>query len=134
MCDSDAPRAHPSPGCSVVDLSPLPPLPLPRECRNTVPDNGLSNSTPEDAIGELNGRAPTEPSESGYDPVRRPEHYARLRPEPLEVIEAWDLPHHEACALKYIARAGHKGDAVRDLEKAINYLARKRDMLRRRNG
>ncbi len=117
MCDSDAPRAHPCPGCSVVDLTPLPPLPLPRECRDTMPD----------------GKAPTEPSESGYDPVRRPEHYARLRPEPLEVIEAWDLPHHEACALKYIARAGHKGDAVRDLEKAINYLARKRDMLRRRN-
>lgn len=64
-----------------------------------------------------------------FDPVNRPAHYARLEPEPLDVIEAWELDHHSACALKYIARQGHKGDAVEDLRKAITYLERRVAML-----
>lgn len=115
MCDSDSP-ARPCPGCRDDGGPVFPPLPLPREHRNTTPDV----------------RAPTEPSESGYDPIRRPAHYARLRPEPLEVIEAWNLGFHAGNVLKYVARAGHKGDAVEDLEKARRYLERWIDMLRRR--
>jgi hypothetical protein len=52
------------------------------------------------------------------------EHYASLGdPQPLEVIEAWRLPHHLACVLKYIARWNQKG-GVEDLEKAQFYLRR----------
>jgi len=69
-------------------------------------------------------------SDDGFDPVERPAHYARLDPEPLDVIEAWGLDHHSACALKYIARQGHKGDAAQDLEKAITYLQRRVALLR----
>lgn len=55
------------------------------------------------------------------DPIS-PEHYARLDPEPIDVIRAWGLDYCRGCAVKYIARAGHKGDAAEDLRKAIRYL------------
>lgn len=118
--DSEAPPGeiidgHTCPGCNGVPA--MPPLPLPRECRDTLADRV---------------KAPTEPSESGYDPVRRPAHYARLRPEPLEVIEAWGLGFHLGNVVKYIARAGHKGSEVEDLDKARQYLERRIAMLRRR--
>lgn len=58
------------------------------------------------------------------DPVNAPAHYTRLEPQPVDVIEAWDLPWHEAQVLKYIARAGHKGDRLTDLRKAKFYLDR----------
>lgn len=55
-----------------------------------------------------------------------PDHYARLTPQPLEVVEAWDLGFHLANVLKYIARAGNKPGAseVEDLKKAHFYLTR----------
>lgn len=53
------------------------------------------------------------------------DHYSRLDPQPIEVIERWGLDHHCASALAYIARAPHKGEAVRDLRKAIWYLNRR---------
>lgn len=63
-------------------------------------------------------------SPAPFDPVERPAHYARLDPEPIDVIEAWGLPFHLANALKYIARAGHKGEAAEDIRKAREYLRR----------
>lgn len=62
-----------------------------------------------------------------------PEHYRRLKPEPLDIIEAWGLPFHEAQVLKYIARAGFKGGEekrLEDLEKAAYYLQRRISQLR----
>ena len=59
------------------------------------------------------------------DPIS-PDHYARLDPEPIDVIEAWGLGYHMGNALKYIARAGRK-DRTRyaeDLRKAAWYLTR----------
>lgn len=55
-----------------------------------------------------------------------PSHYSSLDPQPIDVIEAWDLNFHRGCALKYIARAGRKsGNAeADDLRKAIWYLNR----------
>jgi hypothetical protein len=57
-----------------------------------------------------------------------PAHYSSLKPEPLEVIEGWGLPFHEAQVLKYIARAGLKGGSekiLEDLHKARFYLDRR---------
>lgn len=54
-----------------------------------------------------------------------PDHYSRLSPQPIEVIEAWGLDFEMGSALKYIARAGHKEDELRDLRKAIWFLNRK---------
>jgi len=58
-------------------------------------------------------------------------HYETLTPEPIEVIEAWEhrLGYHLCTALKYIARAGQKEDAVKDLEKSIWYIKRKIELL-----
>ena len=59
------------------------------------------------------------------DPVDHPAHYTEGRRfEPIDVIEDWELGFHLGNALKYISRAGRKGDAREDLEKAVWYLNR----------
>lgn len=45
--------------------------------------------------------------------------------ETIKVIEAWDLGFCLGNAVKYISRAGHKGDALEDLKKARWYLDRR---------
>lgn len=57
------------------------------------------------------------------DPIR-PNYYTALHPEPIEVIEAWGLGFCDGNAVKYIARAGKKGDRLEDLRKAQWYLGR----------
>jgi uncharacterized protein DUF3310 len=47
--------------------------------------------------------------------------------QPIEVIENWSLCHHLACVVKYLARAGRKGNALEDLKKAEWYLEREID-------
>ena len=63
------------------------------------------------------------------DAIRSPAHYARLSPQPRDVIAAWGLNFNRGSALKYIARAGNKGDEVEDLEKAIECLRHEVEML-----
>ena len=53
-----------------------------------------------------------------------PEHYTRTDIEPIDVIERWGLGFNLGNALKYIARAGHKGSRRDDLLKAANYAYR----------
>ena len=62
------------------------------------------------------------------DDGTNPQHYRRLDPEPIEVIEKWGLGFHLGNAVKYIARAGHKisTTAALDLAKAAWYLNRAR--------
>jgi len=68
------------------------------------------------------------------DNVNHPPHYERLGEfEPIKVIEAWGLGFHLGNAVKYIARAGYKGNELRtwreteieDLRKAVWYLQRR---------
>ncbi len=47
-----------------------------------------------------------------------PDHYKRLDPEPITVIERWGLGFCEGNAVKYLARAGHKAGQSRDLDLA----------------
>ena len=59
------------------------------------------------------------------DNVNHPSHYCDgRRYEPMDVIENWSLGFHLGNAVKYISRAGRKGDAIEDLEKARWYLDR----------
>lgn len=44
--------------------------------------------------------------------------------EAIKVIEAWGLGFCLGNTVKYISRAGRKGDAIEDLEKARWYLDR----------
>ena len=58
------------------------------------------------------------------------QHYKRLSPEPIAVINGWNLNFNVGNVLKYIARYRHKGDAIGDLEKAVQYLYYEIDRLR----
>lgn len=51
-----------------------------------------------------------------------PDHYTRLKPEPFDVIRAWDLPFFAGCVVKYVARYRYKGDVLADLRKARHFL------------
>lgn len=56
--------------------------------------------------------------------VDHPKHYTYGSIETIEVIEDWNLGYNLGNALKYIARADHKGNPVEDLKKARWYLER----------
>lgn len=59
------------------------------------------------------------------DKINHPKHYCEGRKyEPIDVIEDWGLGIHGGNAVKYISRAGRKGDAIEDLEKARWYVDR----------
>lgn len=58
-----------------------------------------------------------------FDDVARPAHYAEgRRYEPKDVIYDWGLDFFLGNAVKYISRAGRKGDKIQDLEKAKQYI------------
>ena len=62
--------------------------------------------------------------------VNHPSHYGGdTTYETIKVIEAWGLGFHLGNAVKYISRAGRKGDALEDLRKAAWYLAREIERL-----
>ena len=63
------------------------------------------------------------------DDINKASHYNQ-HPSGVEVIEI--VQHECFCignALKYILRHKHKGNAVKDLQKAIYYLERKIELL-----
>lgn len=62
--------------------------------------------------------------ESGGDTINHPPHYTHGNIETIDVIEAWKLGFCLGNAIKYISRAGHKGEALQDLKKARWYLDR----------
>ena len=59
-------------------------------------------------------------------PIDHPEHYGGKDDpyEAIKVIEAHQLNFHLGNAVKYIFRAGLKGDYAEDLKKAVWYLNR----------
>jgi hypothetical protein len=68
--------------------------------------------------------------------VDHPAHYGgKDNPyEAIKVVEAWGLDFHLGNTVKYISRAGKKGDALEDLKKARWYLDRKIKNLKRATG
>lgn len=67
-----------------------------------------------------------------HDPVNAPKHYkAGDVYETIRVIEAWGLNYHLGNTVKYISRAGKKGDIIEDLEKARWYLDREIERLKK---
>lgn len=65
------------------------------------------------------------------DPVNHPSHYTYSSIEPIDAIEAWQLPYHLGNVVKYVSRAGHKDKSktLEDLKKASWYLSRYVNML-----
>lgn len=61
--------------------------------------------------------------EGAYDVVSHPSHYTEGRKyEPRKVIADWGLNFNLGNAVKYLSRAGRKGDKIEDLRKAIQYI------------
>lgn len=62
----------------------------------------------------------------GVEPemVNHPAHYNMGNIEVIDAIEAWNLDFSLGNAVKYIARAKHKGREIEDLKKAVWYLER----------
>ena len=58
------------------------------------------------------------------DLVDHPPHYNHGKYETIDVIEDWGLGFYCGNAIKYISRHRHKGQAKKDIEKAIWYLQR----------
>jgi len=56
--------------------------------------------------------------------INHPDHYNQGDIEVIDVIEDWNLGFHLGNAIKYIARAEHKGNTKQDLEKAKWYIQR----------
>ena len=65
--------------------------------------------------------------EMGLCEINKSHHYNVGRFEAIEVIEDWDLNFNLGNALKYIARCNHKGNKIKDLEKALYYIRREID-------
>ena len=64
--------------------------------------------------------------------VNSPAHYNSGDFEVIDVIEDWNLGFHLGNAVKYIARAKHKGKYKEDLEKAIWYIKRKIELIEKK--
>ena len=62
--------------------------------------------------------------EDDQDEINWPKHYNTCKIQPIDVIEDWGLDFRLANAVKYIQRHEHKGNAKKDLEKAIWYIQR----------
>lgn len=63
--------------------------------------------------------------------VKSPPHYVEGRKfEPKDVIRDWRLNFNLGNAVKYVCRAGRKGDAVEDLMKAQEYIQYEIDALK----
>ena len=67
---------------------------------------------------------PAKVSNIERDVVNHPSHYTRGNIEVIDFIEDQQLPYHLGNVVKYVARAGYKGDKVEDLKKAQWYLNR----------
>lgn len=51
-----------------------------------------------------------------------PHHYDYSGLQPWDVIDAWGLGFYLGNVVKYICRAGRKGEAMEDLKKAKAYI------------
>jgi len=65
-------------------------------------------------------------NEAPIEAINHPAHYGGAEDpyEAIKVVEAWGLGFHLGNVVKYLSRAGKKGDALEDLKKARWYLDR----------
>jgi hypothetical protein len=68
-----------------------------------------------------------------YWDVHHPNHYTKGRKyEPWDVVDDWNLNYFAGTALKYISRYERKGSPVTDLKKAIQFLEKEIERLKRK--
>jgi hypothetical protein len=75
---------------------------------------------------DMNDREATFTIDESKSKVKHPQHYGgKDNPyEAIKVIEAWGVGFNLGNTLKYISRAGKKDNTIQDLEKALFYLDR----------
>ena len=56
------------------------------------------------------------------DDIRTPDHYAQFPIEPIIFIQRNRFEFWRGNVIKYVCRAGHKDDEIKDLRKAIRYI------------
>ena len=61
--------------------------------------------------------------------VDHPSHYNQGI-ETIEYIESWSMNFNTGNVIKYVTRAGYKGNQLEDLKKAMWYLQREIDRLK----
>lgn len=68
--------------------------------------------------------------------INHPSHYVgEDNPyEAIKVIEAWNLGFNLGNVVKYISRADHKDNRIKDLKKAAWYLNREIQNMEKQNG
>jgi hypothetical protein len=82
-------------------------------------DNSIGNS------GTVHWRESFEPKMCQYNSdSTRPDYYKAKGMECFDVIEAFGLGFNLGNVIKYVLRAGKKGNKIQDLQKAIVYLER----------
>lgn len=90
---------------------------------STVTKGDLTSKIVHDASGIHISIGNGEKAPEFFDPVSIPSHYAAGRKyEPRKVISDWGLNFNLGNGVKYISRADREGDAIQDLEKAIQYI------------
>lgn len=91
----------------------------------------------EPSLVPSDGGKPLSGTDSRGADLGRP-YYGTLSPEPIDVIEGWNLGYNRGNAIKYIARAGRKSnegaEECKDLRKAISYLQREVNRLDGKSG
>lgn len=92
-------------------------MPLWRKCQSIDCEANLSPSWQGHFCSGCKDRGPA-------TAVNHPKHYNMGTFEVIDVIEDWQLDFNLGNAVKYIARAPHKGNQLEDLKKAAWYLDR----------
>jgi len=88
-------------------------------------------------LGDFEDRLPIERTPPlKREAVNHPPHYggADNPYEAIKVIDAWQLSFCLGNTVKYISRAGKKGDRLEDLKKALWYLRHEIESLEKTNG
>lgn len=63
--------------------------------------------------------------------VDHPDHYQGKTLEAIDIIEDYDLNFNLGSALKYILRAGKKNETEQDLQKAIWFIKREAERIKK---
>ncbi len=89
-----------------------------------VPKKKEVDATLANMIANTLGEPEVKVVELKEDVINHPSHYTRGKIDVIDFIEDQQLPYHLGNVIKYIARAGYKGDKLEDLKKARWYLDR----------
>ena len=69
----------------------------------------------------------------GMTSFYNPPYYNRGKIQVWDFIRDQGLNYHLGNVVKYVCRAGHKGNQLEDLDKAIHYLMNERDSIRKQH-